>query len=351
MAMAEKSPTKKKFSIPGAGKIKKVAAPGSGGKITKGKGLKKAADCATPEPIRKDAMDVALGIGKRTPMKPASLPGMTAHPDSVGQDTRDSLAWVKEQGQKVAAGGDVKSPADVFSQSSPNKNVPTQDTQYPKFIRKPGADVFSQSSPNKNVPTQDTQYPKFIRKPGADEHLAAAKAKENIPQADITSEEKRAAGIGFLSNLISKFKGIGNKNWADLRGAGGASAGKAVNRMGARMALSETSPHAVQSEMNSGKFKSLAGGAPNQAPKGGTPLSGFKSLVHKAELAIAAKKGIIKKDEKAPGAPAAPKAPSVAPAPAAAAKTPKLQQTGPTGAPAGTGQANAAPPSAKPPKA
>lgn len=327
MAMAEKSSSKKgKIVLPGKAKIKTISAEGSGGKVTKGlqkgmaedlkavgnmqtqskdapvtKGPGMKATAAAAKPMQKDAMDVALGLGAKSPMKPAGLPGMTSGKASapksnagIGEDTKASLGWMKDRGTK-----DFSSKA-----TAPTVGV--------------------------------GQAKAFVKKPGADEFLAS---KDN---SEISGDEKRAAGIGFLSNLISKFKGAGNKNWSDLRGAGSTSAGKVVRRMGARMALAETSPQAVQGELNSGKFKSLAAGAPNQAPKGGTPLTGFKSLVNKAEAAIT-KKGLVK-DEKTPGMPKAPGAPAAAP---------KMQQTSPSGAPAGAGQSNAAPATAtnKAPKA
>lgn len=57
--------------------------------------------------------------------------------------------------------------------------------------------------------------------------------------APITGAERRAAGIGFLSNLISRFKGVGNKTWGDLRGAGPTSSARVARTIGTRMAMAE----------------------------------------------------------------------------------------------------------------
>jgi len=324
----------KKEVLPGDKKSQVVVAEGSGGGIIKksltetdlksvgnmqaqasaspvrqGAGMQATKAAASKPPLQKDAMDVAVGVGARSPM-PAGrpkLPGMT--------------------------------PSRSVKPATPNASV-SAEQKPAAFIRKPVGEVAKQPD-----------------------------------SSEISAAEKKAAGIGFLSNLISKFRGTGNKTWSDLRGAGTVSAGKAVSRMGARMALAETSPSQVQNELKG--FKSLAGGAPNQPKAGGTELKGFKSLVHKGETSPSqvqnemkgfkslaggapnqpkagagtelkgfkslVHKGEMQKDEK--GIPAAPKAPG-APAPATATpKAPKIALTGPTGA-KGASQSNAAPPSA-----
>jgi len=249
--------------------------------------VERATKAAGNPPLQKDAMDVAVGVGPRSPM-PAGrpkLPGMT--------------------------------PSRSVKPATPNASV-SAEQKPAAFIRKPVGEVAKQP---------DTHwYPS---------------------NSDIIG-----IGGGFLTNLISKFRGTGKVTKGEtspsqvqneLKGfkslAGGApnqpKAGVGTELKGFKSLVhkGETSPSQVQNEMKG--FKSLAGGAPNQPKAGaGTELKGFKSLVHKGEM---------QKDEK--GIPAAPKAPG-APAPATATpKAPKIALTGPTGA-KGASQSNAAPPSA-----
>lgn len=209
-----------------------VKAPGSGGDIKKGKKLQKDAH----------PMDVALGMAKpAAKMSAPKLPGMAYGPGQAPVGTHPEVdAAIKALKPKAGPAG----PAAVAPTAPAN------------VVGKGG----------KPLP--------FVKKPAADDPV----------QAPISGAEKRAAGIGFLSSLISKFKGIGSKTWGDLAGAGPASAGRAAKTMGTRMAMGEDD-----------KFKKDALGMPKppKPPAMGKPvaktdlaaankeIAGFKSLVPK----------------------------------------------------------------------
>jgi hypothetical protein len=59
--------------------------------------------------------------------------------------------------------------------------------------------------------------------PAAPDKLSAVRSDMNL------AADKKAAGVGFLNNLITRFKGIGSKGWGQV-GNGNA------NRIGAGMA-------------------------------------------------------------------------------------------------------------------
>jgi hypothetical protein len=86
-----------------------------------------------------------------------------------------------------------------------------------------------------------------------------------VPSSKITGAEKRAAGIGFLGSLISRFKGIGNKGWEEARGSGPVSAARAARTAATRMALSEKKSETV---------------AKATAAEANKEIKGFKSLAN-----------------------------------------------------------------------
>ncbi len=144
---------------------------GSGGKITKKseKGEKGVAS------LRKDAMGSLMGKDKwKKPgsMGAPTLPGMTAPTKVNGMhpDTAASLADVKGLAPSAA---------------------------------KPAA-----AAPKLPAVAPATAKPTL---PGAKPAPAAAAPAGN-PDADLAAD-KKAAGVGFLNNLISKFKGVGNAGW------------------------------------------------------------------------------------------------------------------------------------------
>lgn len=123
----------------------------------------------------------------------------------------------------------------------------------------------------------------------------------------ITGTEKRAAGIGFVGNLVTRIKGTGNKGWEEARGTGPASAARLVATTGRRLALSEKKPVAkatvdeVNREMKG--FKSLASnptampsspGLPKPASFKGAPkaFKKEKSAVAKEEVKGEIDKGL-----------------------------------------------------------
>jgi hypothetical protein len=238
-------------------KSKKVDAPGSGGDITKS--------------LRKDASSVSIAPSKK--LSPPGLPGMTP---PVGKTTTPNPGTAPTI-------LDMKAPA--FNPA----NAPTL------------------AFPGRPRP--------FVRKPAADDPIPA-----KIDESPISHEEKRAAGIGFLSNLISKFRGAGNKTWSDLRGAGPSSAERASRTMATRMAFAEKSPTST-----------------DQANK---ELKGYKSLASNP-TAMPSFPGIKKPMTKA-AIPSAPKAPA-APKPAVSAPTGPTSAPGPATGPA---KPKSAPPSA-----
>lgn len=179
--------------LPGDKPVKEIDAPGSGGDVSKGKQLKK------------DAMDIAMGTGKPQAMSRPRLPGMTP---SVHPETAASLGALKQiRAQKDAA---AKAPTLLDTKTLPGLSSGKLMT--------PGG---------REVP--------FVKKPAADDP-----GMPGAPSSDANlKEDLKAAGVGFLRNLITKFRGVGNKTWSDLTGAGPASQGRAVRAMGSRMAMGE----------------------------------------------------------------------------------------------------------------
>lgn len=118
-----------------------------------------------------------------------------------------------------------------------------------------------------------------VRKPAADDAPVASPAQA---AADLKAD-KKAAGVGFLSNLISKFKGAGQSTWSDSVGTGSASAGKAIRRAGVRMALSEPS---MEKCGETKVVKAESGGIPAapKAPAAPKP-QGVAKTMKKAALA------------------------------------------------------------------
>jgi hypothetical protein len=178
----------------------------------------------------------------------------------------------------------------------------------------------------------------FVKKPAADDI-----------QAPISGGEKKAAGIGFLNGLISKFHGAGDKTWAKT-GQTAPSPGAVARRTGSRMALAEMPHQNDGAKMQSngttvpmGKttaeeankeikgFKSIFNN-PTAFPKGKMSFTGGHTSVAGADKEIRGFKSLnlkppMVKDE-IPAAPKAPSAkatkpPKVAPVPTP--KTPKVE--------------------------
>lgn len=268
--------------LPGDKKSKVIDAEGSGGKITKS--------------LRKDMRPVVGMVpGSKSPGK---LPGMTpslppgASPGPNKPETLETLHSLNSLAQGVGA---TKNPA----------LAPTV-LATPKAVTNPGRTTA------------------FVKKPAADDVPAAGPPGGGSDA--ITGSEKRAAGIGFLSNLISKFKGAGNANWAETgSGSSGAGVGAMTGRRAAaRMMLAEKPADK--------KPLDKAALAPND-PNRHTNLpsmSGAKSIASNP-TAIPQLPGLPKpKMAKAgTGVPAAPKPPGM-PAPAGAAKPPGTKAAGPT---------------------
>ena len=77
----------------------------------------------------------------------------------------------------------------------------------------------------------------FLRKPS---HPDQGTMKPKVDEAAQLKADKHAAGVGFLSGLIAKFKGIGNKGWSAP--SEHSSLAGATRAMGTRMALAEKEP-------------------------------------------------------------------------------------------------------------
>jgi hypothetical protein len=93
--------------------------------------------------------------------------------------------------------------------------------------------------PGWNDPTKNAAVGNLAPKPVTPMKSMDAKLPGLATEAGTLAADKKAAGVGFLSNLIAKYKGVGNKTWSDLAGAGPATADRLNRTTGTRMALSE----------------------------------------------------------------------------------------------------------------
>jgi hypothetical protein len=83
----------------------------------------------------------------------------------------------------------------------------------------------------------------FIRKPAADDVVHLPKELADKGDAANLAGDKKAAGVGFLNSLVTKFKGIGNSLWHQT--ASSPSLGRAILAMSTRMARGEKSMEKV----------------------------------------------------------------------------------------------------------
>jgi hypothetical protein len=104
--------------------------------------------------------------------------------------------------------------------------------------------------------------------------------------------DKKAGGVGWLNNLITRARGVGNKTWEDLRGAGPASTGRLLTTSALRRseALGKKAPEptsAAQANTEIQGFRSIASN-PTAMPGAVVPphiaqvnrdLSHFRSLI------------------------------------------------------------------------
>lgn len=183
--------TRKGAVLPGTKAPKKVPAEGSGGQLVK------------TEPLQKDTARAIVGLGafkKPGSMGAPKLPGMTSTKvNGMHPETAASLAAVKAPHPETTASLAALKPA-------PAAPVAAAAAKAAPKVDGDGADKVG----NLSLPGNDAA------------NLAA---------------DKKAAGVGFLNSLITRFRGVGNKTWAKVGGAG-TTAG-ATRAMGARMALSE----------------------------------------------------------------------------------------------------------------
>ena len=179
---------------------------GSGGAVTKGKGLKK------------DAL----------PASRPRLPGMT--PSKTGPAHPEVQASLKDiAGLK---GAPVVKP-----------QLPAAPKTRPAggFAKKPAAD----------------DVPGFISNP-----------QTTVDEKAQLAADKKAGGVGFLQGLVAKFRGAGNATWND-HGAGAPSAARATRAMGTRMAMGEK-PMDKCGDVKAGKPMEKAWRAGGPRPKSGS---------------------------------------------------------------------------------
>jgi transposase-like protein len=179
------------------GKPAAVAAPGSGG-------LKK--DAAMPH--KEAHPDTAAALSELRGIHSGAIP----HPDTVASlhalrgphpDTAASLADVRSMSPRAMAATPVK-PAGAH----------------------PVTAITAPVIPRVGAPA------------GPEPTGMVSRSHPNVEAAQLNAD-KRAAGIGFLSNLITRFKGVGNKTWANMAGRGPANIARAARTAATRMALSE----------------------------------------------------------------------------------------------------------------
>jgi hypothetical protein len=242
------------------------ASKGSGGKVTKGKALKKAtagaapattpskAPATTPAPAPKkiiplsDLASIGQSAGARK-MPAPSLPGLTALKPAGGMhpEVRQSLHELKLAaglGQAVNAAGAprpfVKKPgADAASMG---KKVDLSSLRAKlagiKSTQAPGPTPVAQANKEianfKPIATSPTAMPGGQLTGAGPSNPAMAAGDSGVLAAD-----KKAAGVGLFNNLFSRLRGAGNKTWEAMRGAGPPSEARAMRATGARMALSE----------------------------------------------------------------------------------------------------------------
>lgn len=177
-----------------------------------------------------------------------------------------------------------------------------------------GALAAAHAPGTQKVVTSGGRPAPFVKKPAADDKSVAMPEGPGQVGAGATSDatlaaDKKAAGVGFLSNLISKFRGAGKATWDAASGAGPASTARATRTMGRRMALSEKT-------LEKGKSPAGVRGTPAAAIKKPAPMT--KAAGTGVPAAPKAPAAPAAAGTKAPGAPATaakpakPKSPTMA---------------------------------------
>lgn len=246
---------------------KELDAEGSGGDVSKGKSLKKDAMRATAPTVPATGRPKLPGMTK--PLPRAVAPG-------TSPETAESLAAVqslknhplRQQVDAATAptvrGGQLTPPLAQLVQGAKGQQLQTPGGRAVPFVPKAAADDPGQPG----APASDAEL-----------------------QGDL-----KAAGVGFLRNLITKFRGVGNQSWQDLRGAGPASAARAARTTGTRMALAEKDENPIKTPCTKcgGEVKIV------KRTKDETHFACAKG--HKFEFVFESKtpSAPVKKDEKAP---------------------------------------------------
>jgi hypothetical protein len=127
----------------------------------------------------------------------------------------------------------------------------------------------------------------FLRKPS---HPDQGTLAPKVDEAAQLKADKHAAGVGFLSGLIAKFKGIGNKGWSAP--SEHSSLAGATRAMGTRMALAEKCADSMEKASPPGKFNKL----PEKLKEEGMPASEAFGIAWKQKDKAESKKK-TKKDE------------------------------------------------------
>lgn len=302
VAKGEKDPGK----TPDDYSDKEIKAEGSGGDIKKGKSLNKS------DSLAKMGMTHALRVAG---VSQASAPAAKQKP-----------VFENPVVQKPAARAAIRLPG---MPPASGKGVPSVGELASKTLAAVG---------NRNAPSTGGRVLAFVKKPGADEHLAA---QARGSDASNLKADKKAAGIGFLSNLISKFHGKGNDTWNELTAPGAGVKGRSLGRMAsAAGVLARTEMEKAALAPNDPKRKS---GLPSMAGAksvASSPTAMPKMPGLQKPASFPGAPSSFKKAAMAPGKPAAPKMPGAAPAggvPAIGAKTagPKPPTMAPASKPPG----------------
>lgn len=211
MEKDEKSPDKAPGAVlPGDKDAKETKAPGSGGKVSKIPGLKKSAA------LRKSPMDMVMGREKfKAPgtMAPAPLPGMgPVKVNGMHPDTHASLQDAKAARPSPAAA----SVATANKELGGFKSIASSPVMGGVKPIARGPIAIAANAKAKTAATPPP-IPAAARKDEVPhQHYEAGgqvdKGHRAVAARDL-AEDKRAAGVGFLSNLITRFKGVGNKTW------------------------------------------------------------------------------------------------------------------------------------------
>jgi hypothetical protein len=200
---------------------KTVEAEGSGGQVSE----KSDPAIKKSEKLQKDTARSMAGMEpwKKAGSMPApQLPGMTAaKPKATVASIRAAAAMHPDTAASLAS---VKAAAPAASWKA--QGLPGLKAKLATVAAVPiheAAPVI----PGRSLPAEGTRKPVPLSQPSDAANLAS---------------DKKAAGIGFLSNLISRFKGIGNKNWAKVGngnanriGAGAAALARSEKPMGLRV--------------------------------------------------------------------------------------------------------------------